>query len=158
MADVVLLSEQVRERWLREGLEISTVNLVDIARMEYLFGRRIPSDYRQFLSVAGLPHNEDSEGFRFWSPGEWRATRDVLEDAGYQSFEGDSCSVIFADYLQESWWYAVWLSGAKAGGVSLALGTSDGRDPQRPIGSMADFLEAYLAGDQRLYPKPGLTA
>jgi hypothetical protein len=111
----------------------------------------IPEEYEAFLRIAGLPDDEDGAGFRFWLPHEVRATSDVLREA-----VGSAChaehSVIIADYLHESWWYALWLTGPLRGQVSLVLGAADGKDPRPPLGALVDFLLAYMNDDEHLYP------
>ena len=31
------------------------------------------------------------------------------------AYHADAPSLVFADYLQESWWYGIWLSGERRG-------------------------------------------
>jgi hypothetical protein len=151
MAEVKEAAEQVRHHWLAQGLRVSPVNPKQLAELRRLRPEGIPEEYEAFLRIAGLPDGEDREGFRFWLPGEVRATRDVLGDAQYGS-DATEPSVIIADYLHESWWYGLWLAGPFTGSVSLVLGHQGGKDPQPPIGTFVDFLHAYLHGDERLYP------
>jgi hypothetical protein len=150
MAEVATIAARVREHWLSHGLLVSPVKSDEIAVLKRMRPEGIPEAYEAFLRIAGLPDGEDPEGFRFWLPREVRTTRDVLGEAGYDSNASEP-SVIIADYLQESWWYALWLTGPFTGSVSLVLGHKDGNDPQPPLGTFADFLLAYLRDDARLY-------
>lgn len=151
MAEVELVATQVREHWLSHGLLVVPVKSEDLAALRQ-WRPGIPGDYEAFLRIAGLPSSDDPDGFRFWLPQEVRPTRDVLQDAGYESDESES-SVIIADYLQESWWYGLWLTGPFTGCVSLVLGHGRGKDPQPPLGTFMDFLLAYMQDDARLYPE-----
>jgi hypothetical protein len=151
MAEVAAVAEKVRQHWLSQGLRVSPVKPEELEALRRSRPDRIPEDYEAFLRIAGLPEDEDGEGFRFWLPNEVRATHDVLGEARYAS-DAVEPSVIIADYLQESWWYALWLAGPFRGHVSLVLGHADGRDPQPPLGTFVDFLLAYLNDEARLYP------
>lgn len=154
MAEMSTVSKNVRQHWLAQGLRISAVPADQLDEFRQRFPRGIPQDYTTFLSIAGLPDDEDAEGFRFWPLREVRSTRVVLQDAGYGS-DVSACSVIIADYLQESWWYCLWLDGPAVGQVSAVWGTRDGNDPQPPLGTLASFLRLYLDDDERLYPFDG---
>jgi hypothetical protein len=151
MVGVAAVAREVRRHWLSQGLRVSPVKFEELADLKRLHPSGIPEEYTAFLRIAGLPGDEDREGFRFWLPRQVRATRDVLEEAVYGS-DATAPSVIIADYLQESWWYGLWLAGPFAGHVSLVLGHEAGQDPQRPLGTIVDFLRAYVHGDARLYP------
>ena len=153
MAGVAEVAEKVRQHWLSQGLRISQVKPEELAELRRSLPGGTPEEYEAFLRLAGLPSDEDTEGFRFWLPSEVRATRDVLGEAGYRS-DATEPSVIIADYLQQSWWYGLWLAGPFRGSVSLVLGSERGRDPQRPLGTFVDFLLAYLNDNARLYPAP----
>lgn len=151
MAEVAAVAKDVRRRWLSQGLRVTPIASEEIEGLRQLHPDGHWAEYETFLRIAGLPHEEDRNGVRFWLPREVHSARDVLVDAGYQCDMMDP-SVIFADYLQESYWYGLWLAGPLIGRVSLVLGTADGTDPQPPIGSLVDFLLAYLNDDARMYP------
>jgi hypothetical protein len=144
------IATQVRQHWLEQGLDVLPVAMDEVVEAWRSLPGALPEAYEAFLRTAGLPADEDAEGFRFWLPRELRATADVLRGAGYGS-DATEGAVIFADYLQESWWYALWVSGPWKGCVSLVLGTRSGKDPQPPLGSLEEFLLAYLKDDERLY-------
>lgn len=151
MAELEDALEQVRQHWRSQGLRSSCVDETDLAELRQRRTAGLAAEYETFLRSVGVPDSEDRESFRFWPPAEVRETRDVLADAGYRCVS-DERSVIIADYLQESWWYALWLDGPFKGSVSLVLGRDDGMDPQPPLGPFVDFLFAYVRDDQRLYP------
>ena len=149
MAGVTDSAERVRRHWARQGLGVKPLSVEDLRRLAALSPEGMPHEYEKFLRSVGLPTHQDSAGFRFWWPHEIRPTDQVLADAGCPA-SAPSPSVIVADYLQECWWFALWLAGPYRGQVSLVSGRDDG--PLPPIGSVGDFLEAYLADDSRLYP------
>jgi len=150
MTGVATLAIRVREHWLSHGLGVSPVPSAELTELKRRRPEGIPEAYEEFLLIAGLPAGDDEQGFRFWLPREVAATRDVLEASGYRSNATES-SLIIADYLQESWWYALWLAGPFRGSVSLVLGVENGTDPQPPLGTFNEFLFAYLNDDAILY-------
>ena len=151
MTDIAEVARSVRRRWLSQGLRVVPIEFEDLQALRRSSPSGLPEAYEAFLRIAGLPQDEDSEGFRFWPPRQVRMTSDVLAEAGYACAQGDRSAVI-ADYLQESWWYCMWLEGPLRGHVSVVLGDARGRDPQPPLGTLADFLLAYLNDGAGLYP------
>jgi hypothetical protein len=151
MAEIAIVANEVRRHWLSQGLQVSPVTQEEFAVLRQLQPEGRWEEYEAFLRVAGLPHAEDREGVRFWLPREVRPSIDVLADARCR-YSAVYPSVIFADYLQESYWYGLWLDGPCAGSVSLVLGIVDGEAPLPPVGSFVDFLLAYLTNDSRMYP------
>lgn len=157
MAGLTEIATQVRQHWLKQSLRVLPVAKEALADAWRSLPGTPPEEYETFLRTAGLPTDEDAQGFRFWLPQELRATSDVLRDAGY-GCNATEASVVFADYLQESWWYALWVSGPWKGYVSLVLGTKSGNDPQFPLASLEEFLLAYIKDDEELLcpRRPGL--
>jgi hypothetical protein len=64
--------------------------------------------------------------------------------------------LVFADYMQESWWYSIELEGPESGQVRKT-GAGENEPRALLIGNIADFLEAYLRDDECLYPLPSQT-
>ncbi|WP_338863651.1 hypothetical protein [Myxococcus stipitatus] len=147
MATIIEVAKQVRQYWLDAGLEVHPVAMDEVFEAWRALPGALPKEYEEFLRVAGLPTDEDALGFRFWLPNELRATVDVLRAAGADSHATEA-SVIIVDYFQESWWYALWVSGPWAGFVSIVLGTRNGSDPQFPLGTLEEFLLAYINDDE----------
>jgi hypothetical protein len=158
MAQIEIVAQAIRKRWLSQGLWVRALKPHELEVLRQLSPDGVPADYEAFLRVAGVLESEDRVGIRFWLPKEVRATREVLADAGLASNSAWP-SVIIADYMEESWWYALWIGGPFRGQVSLALGDSllgdaEVKDPQAPLGTLVDFLLAYMSDDARLYPPP----
>ena len=127
--DIENLAREVRQDWLRQRLPITAP---DISEIPDTFRGRLPEDFVAFLTVAGLP-NEDDEAIRSGSPDEW------VED---ESFGGKNDSLlIFADYLIDSHRYALWLSGERRGTVSIVCDR-----PLPPIGTFRGFLTGLPRG------------
>jgi hypothetical protein len=147
------LRHALRAHWESQGLVASCI---DLARVAQLRARHqgLAEPYLALLLEVGVPAGDDRQGFRFWQPPELLETSIVLATAGYKCHSKHR-SLIVADYLQESWWYAIWLEGPWLGMVSRALGTSTGDDPVPPLGTFTDFVRAYLADDARLYGGAG---
>ncbi len=143
MSEVI---ERVRRYWLAQGL---TVNTVDPKSIALELHGEMPAAYAELLRTVGVPNDEDVHGFRFWHPHEFRSARQVLTGADCPSDVPETW-VIIADYLQESWWYAMDFAGADKGRVFLVLGSA--ADPTAPIGDVSRFLQAYLDDDEILYP------
>jgi hypothetical protein len=152
MARINEAASRVRDYWVASGLDVRPVATSDIVRLSRRFAGDGIADYLQFLSIAGLPTDEDANAFRFWTPRELAQASEVLMGAGYSSAEAHTePGLVFADHMQESWWYKICLEGADVGQIRRA--GSGQRDRQsRSIGSMTDFLEAYLRDDDCLYP------
>lgn len=139
----------VRDYWARRGLIAAPF---DLTTLHPSVVGRLPADYQRFVLVAGVPLDNQFQEVRFWEPGELRLARDYLVEA--QVSPGDWLEVdgprilIFADYFQESWWYGLWLDDDRCGLVSRVGG---GNDPEAPLGSFSQFLDAYMRDAPALY-------
>jgi|GEM_PF-6830409 len=146
MAEITDIATQVRQHWLKRYMDVQPVVMKELVDAWRSLPGGLPEEYEAFLRTAGLPTDADIRGFRFWLPEELRSTADVLRDAGY-GCNATEASVIFADYLHQSWWYALWVSGPWKGYVSLVLGTRNGDDPRFPLGTLEEFLLGYIKDD-----------
>ncbi|QSQ12985.1 hypothetical protein [Myxococcus landrumensis] len=117
MATLTDVAQQVRDYWLAAGLDVRPVAMSEV--MDAC--RALPGALPKAL----------------------RATADVLRDAG-AGCNATEASVIIVDSFQESWWYTLWVSGPWKGFVSLVLGTKTGNAPQFPLGTLEEFLLAYI--------------
>jgi len=152
MAKINEVSSRVRDYWIASGLNVRPVLGSDLVLLRHRFASDGIADYLQFLSIAGLPTDEDANQFRFWMPHELAPSNEVLLGTGfYSTAEAQAESgLIFADYMHESWWYRICLEGAEVGKIRRA-GSSQKDRQAPPMGSMCDFLEAYLRDDDCLY-------
>jgi hypothetical protein len=124
------LARQVRESWLRQGLNVDVADLTSVAKPVH---DRLALDFVAFLDAAGLPDQSDALLIEWWEPSKWEAVNDSL--------------LVFADYLLHSHVYALWLGGTEAGKIAVL----DGSEPRPSIGTTDEFLTAYLADDRVLY-------
>ena len=95
--------------------------------------------------------NNDHEGFLFWSPNDCRFADDYGVTANFAFSISEAC-VIFADYMQESWWYGLWVKGPWVGMVSPIWGSLEDSVVE-PIGTFSEFIKKYLVSDTSLFPK-----
>lgn len=155
MAQIEAISRRVHQHWIGQGLAVQPVEMSKIA---HSVRNLMPSDFLAFLNIAGLPLDEDTNGFRFWQPEELQiVTTSALhqhDDVHFQlssHFMHSSCydaligSVVFADYLQESWWYSISRDDCDASVVRLV-------DYAQTVGDLEEFLAIYLRDGDRLYP------
>ncbi len=149
MAAIVAVAEEVKHFWLSQGLKVHSVGADELIALRRTLGGTIPTEYEAFLRIAGLPDDEDKSGIRFWQPLEVRIMRSAIHDSSASLVAGEQIALI-ADYFQESWSYGIWLSGPLAGSVSVVPSPTSGW-VAHPVGTMAEFLTAYVAGDPRVY-------
>jgi hypothetical protein len=136
---------EVRRYWAEQGLQPKDV---DLSGLPGDVCGRLPPTYEAFLRQAGLPDREDDQGFLFWQPSELRSAAALLVHQDVPDRAALESLWVFADYLQESWCYGLWLSDDRLGEVSLVTGVGD---PRPSIGTFPEFLSAYLVDDPILY-------
>ena len=112
----------------------------------------LPGPLVDFLAIAdgfsddGL--GRDEEGFAFW-PSERMELVDAYPGGAFSS-SGTRKSLLFADYLDWSWAYAIRLDDEAGIGEVLMVGTADGT-PFLVASNLEAFLEKYLVDDEALY-------
>jgi SMI1 / KNR4 family (SUKH-1) len=115
----------------------------EILATERRLGRTIPSELKQLVEVMDGCDGEtppNQSWTTFWPLRRWRTV------AGSGSTPYYTEAIIFADYCQESWWYA--FDSADAGTVRvLKINGPDGVVSE----SLAEFLEAVLFDDPKIY-------
>jgi hypothetical protein len=150
MAEIADLALHVKAHWVSLGLTVRKISKREIVELSRSLPVPLPGDYVTFLEVAGVHDDDDRAAIRFWPPHLVRPTTKVVEEAGYILRE-ESPSVIFADYMQESWWYGMWVGGELHGRVSIVL--CDDKECKRPspIGDFSEFLMLYLSDAAILY-------
>lgn len=151
MSEIGDLALEVRRRWMAQGILGREISAAEVEALETRVGP-LPSAFKSLLSLAGAQADDDEEGVLFWPPEEVCPAREVLSKEGYRLLGADD-AIVIADYMQESWWYALWTRGEKRGQVFLVRGEWQ-EEPLDPIGDLAGFLVAYLFEPSRLYP-PG---
>lgn len=147
------LRDRIATRWsTSQGLAVRRpITEEELHALESRVGP-LPKALVNFLSIAdgfsdtGL--GRDEEGFAFW-PSERMELVDAYQ-GGIFSSPGTYKCLLFADYLDWSWAYAIGLDGRTHAGEILMIGTAD-RTPFRVANTLEEFLEKYLADDGALY-------
>lgn len=143
------LALEVRRRWLARGILGRDISRVEVGELEARVGP-LPSAFKSLLLIAGTQVDDDDEGVLFWPPEEVCPAREVLSKEGYR-LVGAEDAIVIADYMEQSWWYALWIRGRERGNVFLVRGEWQ-EAPLDSIGNVAGFLRAYLFEPGRLYP------
>lgn len=151
MAIIAALLATLRSRWVDgPGLHLPTPLDVDNVRKRF---PGISETYLAMLSAAGIPADVDVEGVRFWRPQELELASNVLSSADYRCSSTAKDWLVFADYFEESWWYAVGLAPPFLEKVALFGGdTHVADDTRHEIGSFDEFLHAYEKMGPRMFP------
>jgi hypothetical protein len=147
--------ERLLRYWDGQGLRLAEVpaSVQDILRFERESDLRLPADFRQYLlEVNGMnfrewPQFQDNDGFYFWP-------LEVIEDhranltpvqVHYLGGPGVAATrVVFADYFQWSWAFAVESGPAPARGAVWMVGAGDA--PVRISDSFLGFVDVYISG------------
>lgn len=123
----------------------------EVRALELSKGVALPNDFRNYLEqINGFDQQrtyQDERGFNFW-PLEKLTTVADCDDPSF-GFVGDAGYIMFCDYLDLSWVYA--LSARPGAHQVVLLGTRDGQ-PKVVADSFSQFVDRYLADDARLYP------
>ena len=94
--------------------------------------------------------SKDDGGFRFWPLAEIEPVTTYAE--GKSAFHGSESYFVFADYLDESWEYAIQLHcRAHCDNRVVMIGTATG-EPYLVARSFAEFVALYISDDLQIYP------
>lgn len=149
--------------WKSQKLKIAPGNSEDKVReFESRNGVFLPTDLREyFLSVDGMAqiggHDCDQKGFSFWP---LARVRSVPKECAEQELadpeiENPDQYFVFADYLQWSWAYAIYLSERLSEANQIIhVGTLR---PKVIAGSFTQFVDLYLRDAEELYPESSST-
>lgn len=138
------LAEWVISYWKAQGLPpTGGASRRQFAEFEAKYGLWLPNDRRELWKRSNGTPNEDGdcEHHYFWP----------IES--FRPYETHPWAIIFADYLQECWWYAVDLTDGGPQGLGAVYEVGCVGDEVLPIASSSlEFIEPYLRDDARLYP------
>ena len=138
-ADGVVIRRGVQEECLSEFEEHNSVVL--------------PWDFKHyFLTVDGLS-NDDRDGFLFWPLAFVKSVPAVCREERVPLPTVDQLNqyFVFADYLQWSWAYAIYLADRTVAlNPVIMVGTYE---PTVVAQSFSAFVELYLTGSDDLYVK-----
>lgn len=136
--------------WKSQDIAIVKGDTAMVAAVEDVLRCRFPADFRLYFStVDGMkkkfPNETDNEGFLFYPIQEIRCVKEV-----FRNFTGENAPniYIFADYLQQSWWYAFEILDSN----TYSIGIMPYRDSYQQIcSSLNEFIGLYITGSDRLY-------
>lgn len=121
----------------------------------------LPPEVREYFSVVdgmigNWRHDQDPQGFTFYQLGSLKEVP-VDQSLAAAHFDVRECASVrclaFAHYMDESWWYAVYLSRSCSKQSPVALVTELLPPVHRMVAStFGDFIAMYLANDANLYP------
>jgi hypothetical protein len=124
-----------------------------LASFEAWAGARIPADLRELLAQANGA-DTDPEGFRFWPVESYSPVAEQMALHGYDwpRIDGSGSYLVFCDYMQWSWAYAIRFDGsgdAEPGGRVVPVGMNEMFTVAE---SFSEFADLYLTDSERLYP------
>lgn len=150
-------AEKLLSHWKRQGLVLAKGNAeTRLIEFETTNSLRLPSDMRQYLSVAnGMPSvpgsDVDPNGFRFWPLEHIRCMPTVCAEAGVPSpaVKDPQWYFVFADYFDWSWAYAIDLSRSDSGSQPIIhVGTL----AQKIVAhSFGEFVDLYIQDSRDLH-------
>jgi hypothetical protein len=131
--------------WKKNNLSISRIGIADLNNILNIKRFFLPNDFKELYVYANGIDDCDSEGFLFYKI-------EDLETMG-EKFSLDKGSdlyniVLFADYMQQSWWYGIKLihnENYEIGIVATSLKF------KKIANSLSDFITLYLEDSQILY-------
>jgi len=142
---------QVIRYWRRSGIVIRPgVSMAEIESFQLKHGVSVPSDFLQYLlTVDGSSDGDmDDDLFRFWPLSEVVPVHDELDERGgvvypYR-FAYPDCFV-FADYLVNSWLYAIKLTADPTQPAPVYRVTASKNPGEQMFASFREFMESYAA-------------
>jgi len=115
----------------------------EVLATEFRLGTAIPSEIKELVAVMDGCNGEtppEQSWTRFWPMQEWRMVADLGSTTDFAE------AIVFADYCQESWWYAFEAAGAGPVRVAKING------PDCIVSeSLLEFLEGVLHDDPKIY-------
>lgn len=136
--------------WKKQNIPVIQNSIEDIERTEAKKQISIPDDFKEFYSeVNGMgsfyPLKADSRGFLIYP---LQALTPVKKIAEIAPSKRNGSILIFAEYMEKTWWYGVQLN--EDGDYTIGLVTRKGNF--QPITNfLAEFVDLYLEDSSRLY-------
>jgi len=150
--------------WNSQRIAYVPAKLQEVEAAESSLGTRFPDDFRRYLLEVNGTRDMDTNYFEFYPLDKLKKWTEVdprfldIPDHAPDSFRPEDF-LVFADYLQLCWGYAIRIDGEKRGEI-----IHWGMLSYSPIcPSFSTFIELYLADDKRIYtiqisPSPEGTA
>ena len=148
MVDQVV--QEVIKHWISIGTEpLEGANASTIAATEAYFDISLGGELLDFYSSVNGIFDEDDNGFAFYSLQKWRAHTAVFKSDVLGFFDQRKVCIIFVDYLQASWYYALLFDRNTD---KYTIGILPHQALFIPItDSFNEFLKWYLKDDEMLY-------
>jgi len=113
---------------------------------------KLPDDFREFYRMANgmsshFPNWMDEEGFLFYPIEKVESFNKVFKKRWWN--KGKKNILVFAEYMNKSWWYGVELSDITN---DYEIGIIPDGNSFKPITkSLSDFIQLYLENSPMLY-------
>ena len=137
--------------WRRSGIVIRPgVSLAEVEAFQLKYSVAVPADLLAYLlTVDGSSDGDmDDDLFRFWPLSEVVPVHEELDERGGVVYSDRFCypnCFVFADYLVNSWLYAVKLTTDPSQPAPVYRVTAS-RDPgEQMSASFREFMESYAA-------------
>ena len=149
--DIETAAKELIKFWKLQKISSSGNTMDKIFQFESLKGVRLPNDFRRFYLLTNgmvdlFPNDFDDKCFLFY-PLEELTT---LDDELMRPRDPDSeICIIFADYMNCSWWYGVRFSNFKEGYEIVIIPSSD--KYKVITQSLSEFIRLYMNDASALY-------
>ncbi len=136
--------------WKQQNIPVIQNSIEDIERMEAKKNIALPHDFKEFYAeVNGMasfyPAKADSRGFLIYP---LQAVLPLKKISEIQSTKRNGSILIFAEYMEKTWWYGVQLN--EDGDYTIGLVTKKG--VFKPITNfLAEFVDLFIDDSSRLY-------
>lgn len=142
--------ESLVAEWKKQNIPVIQNSIEDIECMEAKKMISLPHDFKEFyLEVNGMssyyPAKADSRGFLIYPV---QAVTPVKKIAEIASSKRNGSILIFAEYMEKTWWYGVQCN--EDGDYTIGMVTRKGEF--KPITNfLSEFIDLYLDDSSRLY-------
>lgn len=152
---------KLREHWATgRAVAAGGASEQEIQAFQDTYGVQMPEDLRRyFREVNGMRpdwrYDQDDNGFTFWTlsriqPLSVVTPRGSVDWADSRLNSTEVQYFVFADYLGESWWYAIGLAGRAYTPVIIISHPNE-----LVVQSFSEFLDLYFVDSPKLYPSRG---
>lgn len=142
--------ESLVAHWKEQNIPVIQSSIEDVVRMEEKKMISLPDDFKEFYSeVNGMaslyPAKADNRGFLFYP---LQGVTPAKKIAEITSSKRTGSILIFAEYMEKTWWYGVQRN--EDGDYTIGLLTKKG--VFKPITNfLAEFIDLYVEDSSRLY-------
>lgn len=148
-------TKQLLEFWEKQKIVSSSNTLEDILYFEFSRNIPLPDDFKRLFMMANgmvnlFPNYFDNEGFLFYPLQELTTVEDEFD---INKSSTDEHSIIFAEFMHKSWWYAVKFL---KGGDDYEIGIiASGNHFKAITPNLGEFIHLYMNNSSILYEYGG---